>query len=57
MPPADAPSHPDAHAHHQEHHPSPAAVPAPVLPGNVAIWLFLATEIMFFTGLLGTFIV
>ncbi|WP_165064355.1 cytochrome c oxidase subunit 3 [Paludisphaera rhizosphaerae] len=57
MHPADAPTHPDAHAHHREHHPAPDAVPAPVLPGKVAIWLFLATEIMFFTGLLGSYIV
>ena len=26
-------------------------------PGKVAIWLFLATEIMFFTGLIGAYIV
>ena len=30
---------------------------APLTPGKVAIWLFLATEIMFFTGLIGTYIV
>ena len=29
----------------------------PVTPGKVAMWLFLATEIMFFTGLIGTYIV
>ncbi len=29
----------------------------PMTPGKVAIWLFLATEIMFFTGLIGTYIV
>ena len=29
----------------------------PVPPGKLAIWLFLATEIMFFIGLLGTYIV
>ncbi len=29
----------------------------PLTPGKVAIWLFLATEIMFFTGLIGTYIV
>jgi len=29
----------------------------PVTPGKVAIWLFLATEIMFFTGLIGSYIV
>jgi cytochrome c oxidase subunit 3 len=33
-------------------------VQPPVLtPGKVAIWLFLATEVMFFTGLIGTYIV
>ena len=37
-----------------------AAVPAhdaPVSPGKVAMWLFLATEVMFFTGLIGSYIV
>ena len=29
----------------------------PVTPGKVAMWLFLATEVMFFTGLIGTYIV
>ena len=29
----------------------------PVTPGKVAIWLFLATEVMFFTGLIGSYIV
>ena len=34
------------------------SVQAPVLtPGKVAMWLFLATEVMFFTGLIGTYIV
>jgi cytochrome c oxidase subunit 3 len=28
-----------------------------VTPGKVAMWLFLATEIMFFTGLIGSYIV
>jgi cytochrome c oxidase subunit III len=31
--------------------------PAPVSPGKVAMWLFLATEVMFFTGLIGSYIV
>jgi cytochrome c oxidase subunit III len=31
--------------------------PVPVTPGKVAMWLFLATEIMFFTGLIGSYIV
>jgi cytochrome c oxidase subunit III len=30
---------------------------APATPGKVAMWLFLATEIMFFTGLIGSYIV
>ena len=29
----------------------------PVTPGKVAVWLFLATEVMFFTGLIGSYIV
>ena len=43
------------------HHVTPAGhIPiqhAPVTPGKVAMWLFLATEIMFFTGLIGSYIV
>jgi cytochrome c oxidase subunit 3 len=31
--------------------------PVPVTPGKVAIWIFLATEVMFFTGLIGSYIV
>src|SRR5947209_1374967 len=42
-------------------HVTPAATTAvqhpPVTPGKVAMWLFLATEIMFFTGLIGSYIV
>src|SRR5262245_26720479 len=30
---------------------------APVTPGKVAMWLFPATEVMFFTGLIGSYIV
>src|ERR1700757_447835 len=37
-------------------HPSPDHH-APVTPGKVAMWLFLATEVMFFTGLIGSYIV
>src|SRR5207302_9706434 len=29
----------------------------PIAPGKLGIWLFLASEIMFFIGLLGTYIV
>ena len=43
------------------HHVTPAGRTAvqhpPVTPGKVAMWLFLATEIMFFTGLIGSYIV
>src|SRR3954468_21693539 len=39
-----------------EHAPS-ADHQAPVTPGKFAMWLFLATEIMFFTGLIGSYIV
>ena len=42
--------HPGGHA------PVPAHA-APVSPGKVAMWLFLATEVMFFTGLIGSYIV
>jgi heme/copper-type cytochrome/quinol oxidase subunit 3 len=42
-------------------HVTPAATTGvqhpPITPGKVAIWLFLATEIMFFTGLIGSYIV
>jgi len=39
-----------AGSHALDHH-------APVTPGKVAMWLFLATEVMFFTGLIGSYIV
>ncbi len=42
-------------------HVTPAATTAiqhpPVTPGKVAMWLFLATEIMFFTALIGSYVV
>jgi cytochrome c oxidase subunit III len=44
-------------------HPTPAghapipAHAAPLTPGKVGLWLFLATEVMFFTGLIGSYIV
>ena len=37
--------------------PTHAAHTAPVTAGKVAMWLFLATEVMFFTGLIGSYIV
>ena len=47
-----SPTHtkPAGHAHAPTH-------TAPVTPGKVAMWLFLATEVMFFTGLIGSYIV
>jgi heme/copper-type cytochrome/quinol oxidase subunit 3 len=38
--------------------PAPTTPQAPpVTPGKFAMWLFLATEVMFFTGLIGSYIV
>lgn len=42
----------------EEHAPDPVISHGdPTPPGKVAIWLFLASEIMFFIGLLGTYII
>src|SRR4051812_49944225 len=41
-------AHGGAHSHDHQ---------AMVTPGKVAMWLFLATEVMFFTGLIGSYIV
>jgi cytochrome c oxidase subunit III len=42
----------------EEHAPDPVMSHGdPTPPGKVAIWLFLASEIMFFLGILGTYIV
>jgi cytochrome c oxidase subunit III len=61
---AEAPTHAphsavgphDDHAHHApvglEYHPG-----LPLTNGKLIIWLFLSTEIMFFAGLIGTYIV
>jgi cytochrome c oxidase subunit 3 len=35
----------------------PTVQALPVTPGKVAMWLFLGTEIMFFTGLIGSYVV
>src|SRR6516225_2909932 len=35
----------------------PAHMGLPISNGKLAMWLFLVTEIMFFTGLIGTYIV
>ncbi|MGE3817813.1 MAG: heme-copper oxidase subunit III, partial [Isosphaeraceae bacterium] len=45
---AEGSGHPASANHHHQ---------APLTPGKVAMWLFLATEIMFFTGLIGSYIV
>lgn len=55
---AHAPAAPTATGHDPAGHSGRAAHhAAPVTPGKVAMWLFLATEIMFFTGLIGSYIV
>jgi heme/copper-type cytochrome/quinol oxidase subunit 3 len=45
-----------AHGRHRDEV-SPRLQAQPVTPGKVAMWLFLATEVMFFTGLIGPYIV
>ena len=49
-------SHGDGHGAHDhiqlEYQPA-----VPVSKGKLAVWLFLSTEIMFFTALIGTYIV
>ena len=54
----------DTHGHdsqgHDEHHGHAQLQYQPALPlpnGKVCVWLFLSTEIMFFAGLIGTYIV
>jgi heme/copper-type cytochrome/quinol oxidase subunit 3 len=49
-------AHPKPAGHASGHAPVPTHT-APVSPGKVAMWLFLATEVMFFTGLIGSYIV
>ena len=42
----------------EEHAPDPVMSHGdPTAPGKIAIWMFLASEIMFFIGILGTYIV
>lgn len=42
----------------EEHAPDPVISHGdPTMPGKVAIWLFLASEIMFFIGILGSYII
>jgi cytochrome c oxidase subunit III len=40
-----------------EHHPEPTQPGVAMSNGKLAIWLFLVTEIMFFTALIGTYII
>lgn len=58
---AHAPAAPTTTPADLDEHATPAAVTPvqhpPVSPGKVAMWLFLATEVMFFTGLIGSYIV
>jgi cytochrome c oxidase subunit 3 len=42
---------------HTEHEEPGLHMGAPVSNGKLAMWIFLATEIMFFTGLIGTYVV
>jgi cytochrome c oxidase subunit 3 len=44
-------------AHAVEHEESVLHMGAPVANGKLAVWIFLATEIMFFTGLIGMYVV
>lgn len=55
-PTTDQPDHHESHGAHKhiELQYQPAV---PVSKGKLAIWLFLSTEIMFFTALIGTYIV
>jgi cytochrome c oxidase subunit 3 len=42
----------------EEHAPDPVVSHGdPTMPGKIGIWLFLASEIMFFIGILGTYII
>src|SRR5215213_10142490 len=42
----------------EEHAPDPVISHGdPTMPGKIGIWLFLASEIMFFVGILGTYII
>jgi heme/copper-type cytochrome/quinol oxidase subunit 3 len=56
---AHAPAAPTVKEPAEHAPPAPAATAHhPLLtPGKVAMWLFLATEVMFFTGLIGSYIV
>src|SRR3989441_5210395 len=43
-------------AEHTEHRP-PEHMGLPLSNGKLAMWLFLVTEIMFFTGLIGVYLI
>jgi len=49
--------HPHEAAHHEHHPVYDYDSGPPVDRAKFAIWLFLATEVMFFTGLIGTYLV
>ena len=49
-------AHADTHYHPAAVNP-PGHMGLPLSNGKLAMWLFLVTEIMFFTGLIGTYIV
>src|SRR5438309_7072380 len=44
-------------AHTAVHEESVLHMGPPLTSGKLAMWIFLATEVMFFTGLIGTYIV
>src|SRR4051794_36895449 len=46
-----------SHGAHAEHDESKYHMGLPLSHGKLAMWLFLVTEIMFFTGLIGTYII
>ncbi len=60
---AQAPVTPEAQPHMTDHPGDrsqlvrPTVQAPPVSPGKVALWLFLGTEVMFFTGLIGSYVV
>jgi heme/copper-type cytochrome/quinol oxidase subunit 3 len=54
---AQAPAAPAEHHVVLDEYATPHVEGPPVTPGKVAMWLFLATEVMFFTGLIGSYVV
>jgi cytochrome c oxidase subunit 3 len=51
------PAHPAAHADHGHHAGFEYQPALPIPNGKTCVWLFLSTEIMFFAGLIGAYIV